>query len=188
VHRPAFTATFVAEPGVDGIKSFRALLKSALRRFGLRATDVRELNDERQTGRSSMPSEFSKRVRAQRDKGLFKVADFKNGPQVYTISHLDEQMTMFGKEVDLLNFQEVGRQLQLNQTTSEWLLDNLGDDPDEYAGQRVELYLGEYTYEGKTSQGIRLRRPGEKSAPKPTPKKPDPAGSDVDLDDEIPWH
>jgi len=91
VHRPAFSATFVAEPGVDGIKSFRALLKSALRRFGLRAIDCVELHDEPQPGRTSM-SEFSKRVRAQRDKGLFKVADFKNGPQVYTISHLDEQM------------------------------------------------------------------------------------------------
>jgi hypothetical protein len=41
-----FTATFVATPGVDGLRSFRALLKVALRRFGLRAIDVRELHDE----------------------------------------------------------------------------------------------------------------------------------------------
>jgi hypothetical protein len=34
--------TFVATPGVDGIRAFRALLKTALRRFGLRAVDVRE--------------------------------------------------------------------------------------------------------------------------------------------------
>ena len=131
-------------------------------------------------------SEFSKRVRAQRDKGLFKVADFKNGPQVYTISHLDEQMVMFNKEVDLLNFQETGRQLQLNQTTSEWLLDNLGDDPDEYAGQQVELFLADYTYEGETKQGIRLRRPAE-STPKPKAAKKTDHIPDPDLDDEIPW-
>jgi hypothetical protein len=30
-----------AEPGVDGIKSFHALLKVVLRRFGLRAVDAR---------------------------------------------------------------------------------------------------------------------------------------------------
>jgi hypothetical protein len=46
--------TFVAEPGVDGIKAFRALLKSALRRFGLRAIDAHELNpDETQTRENS---------------------------------------------------------------------------------------------------------------------------------------
>jgi hypothetical protein len=31
-------------PGVDGIKSFRALLKVALRRYGLRAVDAREIS------------------------------------------------------------------------------------------------------------------------------------------------
>jgi hypothetical protein len=34
-----------AEPGVDGIKAFRALLKAALRRYGLRAVDAREIHD-----------------------------------------------------------------------------------------------------------------------------------------------
>jgi hypothetical protein len=48
VARSAFTVTFVAQPGVDGIKSFRALLKVALRRFGLRAIDAREIHDDPQ--------------------------------------------------------------------------------------------------------------------------------------------
>jgi len=30
------------EPGIDAIRSLRALLKLALRRFGLRCTDVKE--------------------------------------------------------------------------------------------------------------------------------------------------
>jgi hypothetical protein len=56
VHRSAFTVTLVAEPGVERhIRSFRALLKVALRRFGLRAVDAREihareLQDEPQPG------------------------------------------------------------------------------------------------------------------------------------------
>jgi hypothetical protein len=34
-----------AEPGVDGIKSLRALLKVAWRRYRLRAVDARELHE-----------------------------------------------------------------------------------------------------------------------------------------------
>jgi hypothetical protein len=41
----AFSVRLIAEPGVDGIRSFRALLKVALRRFGLRAVDAREIHD-----------------------------------------------------------------------------------------------------------------------------------------------
>jgi hypothetical protein len=41
----------VAEPGVDGIRSFRALLKVALRRFGLRAVDAREIHEDENRGR-----------------------------------------------------------------------------------------------------------------------------------------
>jgi hypothetical protein len=37
-----FTVTFRAPAGSAGIHALRALLKTALRRFGLRATDVRE--------------------------------------------------------------------------------------------------------------------------------------------------
>jgi hypothetical protein len=35
-----------AEPGVDAIRSLRALLKVALRRFGLRAVEVREVEPD----------------------------------------------------------------------------------------------------------------------------------------------
>lgn len=40
--KPVFTIKFVPEPHVDGIRALRALLKAALRRFGLRAIDARE--------------------------------------------------------------------------------------------------------------------------------------------------
>jgi len=46
--RPTFVLEFRAEPGIDAIKSLRALLKFAGRRLGLRAIDVRELEEEQQ--------------------------------------------------------------------------------------------------------------------------------------------
>ena len=41
--QPIFALRLVAaKPGVDGIRALRALLKVALRRFGLRAIEARE--------------------------------------------------------------------------------------------------------------------------------------------------
>jgi hypothetical protein len=169
VHRPAYTATFVALPGVDAIRSFRALLKVALRRFGLRAIDVRECalyQDERaraQPGRPTM-SAFSERIRSQK-KGFFKV-----------------------KTVDILNFQETGQQLQLNQTTSEWLLDHLGTEPEAWAGKKVTLFLDEYTYDKEKKLGVRLRLPGEPALGGDGPTRARPAADrKTDIDDEIPF-
>jgi hypothetical protein len=126
---------FRAEPGVDGIKALRAFLKTALRRYGLRAVSVYQCapdacEDERAQllTKETPMSAFSDRVRSGK-KGYFKVADLEGGERTLTISRLDEEMMVFDKSVDLLNFVETGQQLQLNQTTSEWLLSNLGDDP-----------------------------------------------------------
>ena len=40
--RPRFTITFTPNPGVDAIRALRAVLKTALRRHGLRAIDARK--------------------------------------------------------------------------------------------------------------------------------------------------
>jgi hypothetical protein len=163
-------------PGVDGIRSFRALLKAALRHYGLRAVDAREIHE---TGRMQM-SAFSERIKSQK-KGFYKVADLDGGKEItLTISHLLESVTMFNKEVDLLCFKETGRQLQLNQTTSEFLINALGDDPETWEGKRVVLYLAPYEYEGQTKQGIRIKLP---NAPAPAV----PAQRKADLDDDIPF-
>jgi hypothetical protein len=47
----AFSVRLYAEPGVDGIHAFRALLKVALRRYGLRAIDAREIREDDNRGR-----------------------------------------------------------------------------------------------------------------------------------------
>ena len=40
--RPVFTAHFRAEPGFDGARAFKALLKTALQKYGLRVVTRRE--------------------------------------------------------------------------------------------------------------------------------------------------
>jgi len=75
-------------------------------------------------------SAFSDRVRSNRT-GFFKVADLEDGREVtLTIKYLDEEVEMFGKVLDILNFEETGQQLSINQTNAEFLLDNFGDDPE----------------------------------------------------------
>lgn len=139
-------------------------------------------------------SAFSERVQAQREEqqktGLFKVDVFKpNKELLLTVRHLEEQVAMFGKEVDLLNFVETGRQLQLNWTTSQWLIDNLGDDPEDWPGKKVVLHLGEYEYNREKKLGVRLKLPGQPSpatnGPPRQPKALPPR--EQDLDDEIPY-
>jgi hypothetical protein len=146
-------------------------------------------------------SKFSERVQAQReeqrekqkDTGIFKVADFPSGKELLlTVRYLDEQVEMFGKQVDLLNFVETGRQLQLNWTTSQWLIDNLGDDPEDWPGKQIVLHLASYEYNREKKLGIRLKLPTDdqpaanKPAPAPTAAAPKPDRK-ADLDDDIPF-
>jgi len=137
-------------------------------------------------------SAFSERIRSSTNKGFYKVKDLNdiNGGEItLTISRLDEEMKMFDKTMDILNFKETGKQLSINQTNAEWLLDNFGDDPDKWVGQAVTLYLAPYKYEGEWKTGIRLKRPG--TGPEPVaiaaPQAPRSARRDADLDDEIPY-
>jgi len=133
-------------------------------------------------------SAFSDRIRGQK-KGFFKVADLEGGERTLTISHLDEEVEMFGKVVDLLNFRETGQQLQLNFTTAEWLLDNLGDDPEVWNGKRVVLFLDTYEYNNQKGVGIRLKLPGTPTAAasEPARARPTAASRKDDLDDGIPF-
>jgi hypothetical protein len=132
-------------------------------------------------------SAFSERVRSQK-KGFFKVADLEGGKEItLTIKYLDEEVAMFDKTVDILNFEETGQQLQLNQTTSEWLLDNLGDDPEKYLGNRVTLFLGEYEYNREKKLGIRLKLPGTPALGDGQTRARPAADRKTDLDEEVPF-
>jgi hypothetical protein len=201
MHRPAFTVTFVAaSDDVDAIRSFRALLKSALRRFGLRAIDVWECalpahEDERAlapTMEDSM-SAFSERIRSQKT-GQFKAADFAGGRElILTIDYLEEEVERYDKTIDILHFVETAQELQLNQNKSEFLLNALGDDPEKWKGQRVVLYQVEYPNatdeKYRYGIGIKLRAEPETAPAHPTRSSASPTGNGGKpaFDDEIPF-
>jgi hypothetical protein len=104
-------------------------------------------------------SAFSERIRDQKSQGFYKVADLEGGKELtHTISHLDEAVKMFNKTMDILNFADTSRQLQLNLTTAEFLLDTFGDEPKAWEGKAVTLYLAEYEYKGEKKSGICLKR------------------------------
>jgi hypothetical protein len=46
MNRPLYTVTFRAEPGVDGVRALKALLKTALRVFKLRCVSVIEQKEK----------------------------------------------------------------------------------------------------------------------------------------------
>jgi hypothetical protein len=134
-------------------------------------------------------SAFSDRVRNQKNKGFYKVADLEGGKEVtHTISYLDEAVEMFGKTMDILNFADTARQLQLNQTNAEFLLDAFGDEPKAWTGRAVTLCLTEYEYNKEKKLGIRLKRAdataAEVSAKRALAHKADGKAA---MDDEIPF-
>jgi hypothetical protein len=104
-------------------------------------------------------SAYSEKIRRAKEQGLFKVADVLNREVTLTISHLLEDAVMFNREIDILCFVETGKQLQVNLTNGEWLIENFGDDPNDWPANRVTLYVGEYEFKGgEKKQGIRLKR------------------------------
>jgi hypothetical protein len=134
-------------------------------------------------------SAFSERVRDQKNKGFYKVADLEGGKEVtHTIAYLDEAVEMFGKTMDILNFADTARQLSLNLTNAEFLLDTFGDDPKTWEGKAVTLYLAEYEYKGEKKLGIRLKRAdgaaAEASGKRALARQADGKAA---MDDEIPF-
>jgi hypothetical protein len=122
---------------------------------------------------------------------MYKVADLEGGREpTHIISHLLEAVEMFGKTVDILNFSDTARQLQLNQTNAEFLLNAFGDDPQTWGDKPVTLYLAEYDFKkGEKKLGIRLKQAdtaaAEARATRARARLAD--GKAAAMDDEIPF-
>jgi hypothetical protein len=133
-------------------------------------------------------SKFSERIRDQKNRGLYKVSDLEGKEATHVIDHLLENEKMFGKTMDVLNFADTARQLQINQTNAEFLLDTFGDDPKSWEGKAVTLYLAEYEFKGEKKLGIRLKRAdaaaAEASAKRALVRQAD---GKTDMNDEVPF-
>ena len=99
--------------------------------------------------------------------GQFLKKEDVNPPQVWTITDVKEQtVTTPGKEPKdklVLFFDGTKKGLFLNMSQGDALLDMTGqEDPEEWIGQRVELFVDDnVAYAGKRVGGVRLRKPGE---------------------------
>jgi hypothetical protein len=88
-------------------------------------------------------------------------------PQVWTITDVKEQsVTSPGKEPKdklVLFFDGTQKGLVLNMANGDALYDMTGqEDPEEWIGQRVELFVDDnVAYAGKRVGGVRLRKPDE---------------------------
>jgi len=77
----------------------------------IKGYDAKALGERANQGRPQM-SAFSDRIRDQKNKGMYKVADLEGGKELtHIISYLLEEVEMFGKTVDILNFSDTARQL-----------------------------------------------------------------------------
>jgi hypothetical protein len=102
--------------------------------------------------------------------GQFLKKEDVSPPQVWTITDVREQtVTAPGKEPKdklVLFFDGTKKGLVLNISNGDVLYDMTGqEDPEEWIGQRVELYVDDnVAYAGKRVGGVRLRKPQDEPA------------------------
>jgi hypothetical protein len=165
-----FAVHFLAKPGTDGVRAVRGVLKIALRRFGMRAIRAEEV-----------VMSYREKLDKMKEHGLYRVSDFDGGKEiVHIIDHLMQDVKMFERKMDILNFKDTGRQLQLNYTNGETLFDLFGE-PEQWEGKQIALYLAPYGNNGKL--GIRVKAVNGVTPPPSVPVVTPPP----DLDDEIPF-
>jgi hypothetical protein len=113
-----------------------------------------------------------KSYKAYRDSHFLRKEDV-NPPQVWTITDVKEQkVTSPGKapkEKLVLFFNGTRKGLVLNMSQGDVLAElTNSDDPEEWIGQTVELYVDDsVAYAGKKVGGVRLREPADEPAQTP---------------------
>ena len=64
-----------------------------------------------------------------------------------------------------IRFADFEQVLLLNRTNAEYLAEKLGDDTDNWLGQKIVLYTAQTMFGGRKTRGIRVRVPVPATAP-----------------------
>jgi hypothetical protein len=107
-----------------------------------------------------------------------KIARVRKGP----LQQGDTTKTKF-----ILAFTTVDKEMVLNATNINTLIDELGKDPSGWKGAEVGIFTGPTIFAGKPTKGLRLQvlnKPAATPAPKPIPPKPSPKSAAAE---ETPW-
>jgi hypothetical protein len=170
--------------GRDSVRELRALLKTAWRRHGMRAIEVRELPTKpaRRTKRAKTkfvsktdePPALSRRMICIRKDSQMKKddvfpskylkhTDLQGKPTTATVERavLETLKSPEGKTQDkiVLYFAGAKKSLPLNVTNFDAVAGICGDDTDNWSGCQIELYPSKMQMAGKTVDCIRVRAP-----------------------------
>jgi hypothetical protein len=127
----------------------------------------------------------------KKKQGFFRTADFDQVKErTLIIAYLVEDEMVFNEEKDVLYFTDEGRRLDVNAVNAETLMALLGDEPSNWPGHRITLYLTTYKDQksGEQKPCIRIRAPGAGTNEVPMKEKARVAAPPApDLNDEIPF-
>lgn len=114
---------------------------------------------------------------------FLKGEDLEEGERtVLTIKSAEEVTFPSGDTVPVLEFLEIDQKLTLNKTRVKKCVELMGDDPDEWIGQKIALYPVDVQFNGKTMPGVAVAK-----APKGKQGKMKPEVSFEDDSDDIPF-
>jgi hypothetical protein len=133
---------------------------------------------------------YRDKITKQKQQGYFRTAHFEEVRQMtLTIAYLVEDEQVFDETKDVLYFQDDGRRLQMNVSNAETLMELLGDEPADWVGRRITLYLTTYKDAKSREQKpcIRIRAPGTNVVQIKQEKAQAAAPPAPDLKDEIPF-
>ena len=171
-----YVVTFQARGRDDGIKDFRSLLKIAGRRLHLRALDVRELPPinqqtipprdaraqivpitQRRNEENTMTINLRKYGPANK---WLKLEDLHGKPPMRErIGAVRVEDGRYGERIVLV-FEPSGKMLSLNQTSTGNLLNDLGENDDDWIGKAVEIVAGEVQTKNGMTDAIGARPAG----------------------------
>lgn len=175
-----------------GIHGFRRWLKAGWRSYGLKVIESYE-HTATKVSRCSM-AQAARRTQGRRKRkgkamkmtkyagaSFIGLDDLQDGPIRGTIAAVEPGQ--YDKPV--ITFSN-GMKLSCNKTNVSILITALGDESDDYLGEKIEVYAGTIRYQGEDQAAplVRVleREPGEKKKQPPPPKPPK-----GDLDDDIPY-